>query len=143
MKKILKQQFEALLVILLFPQLFVLLYFFYPTIQGPGSFGLLKQLLLLGLTISQLFAPLFYLLYWAVTTLNREQRRAGTSFLLCAFAGYLCLIVWNKLIFENFSTTWGLLPLFICSGGVGLYHYFKDPGHIAPRKNELFLSPDA
>jgi len=143
MKKILKQQFEALLVILLFPQLFVLLYFFFPTIRGPGSFGLLKQLLLLGLAISQLFAPIFYLLYWAVTTLNKEQRRAGTSFLLSAFAGYLCLIVWNKMIFESFNTTLGLIPLFICSGGVGLYHYFKDPGHIAPRKNELFLSPDA
>lgn len=142
MKKILKQQFEAVLVILLFPQLFVLLYFFFPTIRGPGSFGLLKNLLVLGLTISQLFAPLLYLLYWGITTLNHEKRRAVPSFLLCATTGYLGLIAWNKMIFENFSYSWGLIPLLICSGGVGLYYYFKDKKNIARPKPELFLARD-
>lgn len=143
MKKKVRQNLEALLVILLFPQLFVFLYYFFPIIKGPGSLGLIKHMLLLGLVISQLTCPVLYLLYWAITTLNHEQRYAGTSFLLCLFTGFLGIIAWNKLIFENFSLAWAWLPLLICSGGVGLYHYFKDPGHIAPRKPELFLSPDA
>jgi Na+/proline symporter len=142
MKKMIRQTLEALLVILLFPQLFVFLYYFSPVIHGPGSLGLIKHLLVLGLTMAQLFCPVLFLLYWGMSTLNQQERRAGASFLICFITGYLCLIGWNKIIFETFSTTWGSLPLFICSAGVGLYHYFKDPGHIAPRKPELFLATD-
>jgi hypothetical protein len=143
MKSILKSNLEALLAILLFPQIFVLLYFLIPTIKGAEGFSMIKHLLNLGFSISRVGAPVLYMLYWAITTLNQNQRRAGISFLICSVTGYLSLIAWNHYIFQNFSYGWGLLTVLLCSGGVGFYHYFKDPNHHAPRKQELFLSSDA
>jgi len=140
MNNTLKSNLEAVLVILLFPQLFVFLYFFFPTLRGADCLSMMKPLILLGLTISRLAGPILYILYWGITLLNRDKRRAGLSFLLCAITGYLGVIAWNHFIFENFSYSWGLLPVLICSGGVGLYHYFKDAHHIARPKPELFLS---
>jgi hypothetical protein len=149
MKSILKSNVEAVVAIILFPQIFVFLYFFFPTIRGADSLGMIKPLIILGLTISRLAGPILYALYWGITLLNRDKRRGVASFFICMVTGYLCVAAWNHYVWENFSYSWGLLPVFICSGGVGLYHFFKGKSYLelksylAPRKQELFLSPDA
>lgn len=142
MKKILNPLLEAAVAILLFPQLFVFFYFFIPTLRGADSLSMMNPLILLGLTISRLAGPVLYILYWVITILNRDKPRGVATFLICTITGYLCVIAWNHYIFTNFSYFWSIIPVLLCSGGVGLYHTFKDKIHMAPRKPELFLATD-
>lgn len=142
MKSILKSLIEAAVVILLIPQLFVFLYFFLPTVRGSDSLSLFKPLLLLGLTISRLAGPILYILYLVICAVNRERRRAMVSFFICAMTGYLCVVAWNLVIFKNFSYAWGVLPVLICSGGVGLYQLFQDKDRVAKAQPELFLASE-
>jgi hypothetical protein len=142
MKSILKSLLEAAVVILLIPQIFVFLYFFLPTIRSVESLGLFKPLVLLGLTISRLAGPILYILYLAISAINREKRRGFLSFVICTITGYLCVVAWNLVIFKNFSYGWSLLPILICSGGVGIYQLFQDKEKLARTKPELFLASE-
>ena len=103
MKELLKSLLEAAAVILLVPQLFVFMYFFWPTIRGADGWGMMKSLVIFGLTLSRIAGPILYILYLVIVSINREKRRSVISFLLCALAGYATVIAWNVYIYENFS----------------------------------------
>lgn len=140
MKAILKSLLEAVAVILLVPQLFVFLYFFWPTIRGADGWGMMKSLLLFGLTLSRIAGPILYILYLVITSINREKRRSVWSFLICTTVGYAAVIIWNIFVYKSFSYAWGLLPVIICSAGVVAYQILKDKSILANPKPELFLA---
>jgi hypothetical protein len=143
MKAILKSLLEAAAVILLVPQLFVFMYFFWPTIHGADGWGMMKSLVIFGLTLSRIAAPILYILYLVIVCINREKRRSVWSFLICAATGYATVITWNLLIYKSFSCVWALLPVIICSSGVVAYQLLKDKSILAHPKPELFLASDA
>jgi hypothetical protein len=143
MKDILKSLLEAAAVILLVPQLFVFMYFFWPTIHGADGWGMMKSLVIFGLTLSRIVAPILYILYLVIVSINREKRRSVSSFLLCTLAGYASVIAWNVYIYESFSYAWALLPVLICSSGVGAYQLLKDKSILANPKPDLFLASNA
>ena len=140
MKAILKSLLEAVAVILLVPQLFVFLYFFWPTIRGADGWGMMKSLVIFGLTLSRIAGPILYILYLVITSINREKRRNVWSFLICSTAGYASVIIWNIFVYKSFSYVWGLLPVIICSAGVVAYQILKDKTLMANPKPELFLA---
>lgn len=142
-RAIIKSLLEAAAVILLVPQLFVFLYFFWPTVRGVDGWGMMKSLLVLGLSIARVAAPALYLLYLALASINREKRRSFCSFLLCLTTGYALLVAWNLFIYKNFSYLWGTVPIFLCSSGVVIYQLLKDGALLAKPKPELFLASDA
>ena len=145
MKNILKSLAEALILILLLPQLFVSLYFFWNTIKiGVDGFGMMKDLAILGLTISRLAAPFLYLLYLLVRHVNRKKGRGLATFLICWTAGYGGVIAWNLLIFDgNFSYFWSILPVTLCSGGAAAYVALRGKQIFAhARRGDLFLAGD-
>ncbi len=143
MKAILKSLLEATAVILLVPQLFVFMYFFWPTIRGADGWGMMKSLVIFGLTLSRIVGPLLYILYLVIVSLNRGKRRSICSFLICTTAGYASVIAWNMLVYKSFSYAWALLPVLICSSGVVVYQILKDTSILAKPKSELFLANDA
>ena len=143
MKALLKSFLEAVAVILLVPQLFVFMYFFYPTIRGVDGGGMMKSLIVFGLSLSRITGPILYLLFLAITVINRKKRRSLCSFLVCTTVGYATVITWNVFVYKSFSYAWGLFPVLICSSGVVLYQLFKDASILAKPKPELFLSRDA
>lgn len=143
MKAILKSLLEAAAVILLVPQLFVFMYFFWPTIHGADGWDMLKSLVIFGLSLSRIAGPILYILYLVIVSINREKRRSVWSFLVCATAGYASVLMWNLLIYKSFSDVWALLPVLICSSGVVAYQLLKDKSILANPKPELFLSSDA
>ena len=142
MKAILKSILEALAVILLVPQLFVFLYFFWPTVRGVDGWGMMKELMALGFSVSRLAGPILYILYLVIVSLNRDKRRSLLSFLICFATGYASVIAWNVFIYKSFSYAWGALPVLICSMGVAAHELFKDGSILAKPKPELFLASD-
>lgn len=143
MKAILRSLLEAAAVILLVPQIFVFLYFFWPTIRGADGWGMMKSLVIFGLTLSRIAGPILYILYLVIAAINREKRRSVLSFLICTSAGYASVITWNLLVYKSFSYAWALLPVLICSSGVVVYQILKDKSVLANAKPELFLATDA
>jgi hypothetical protein len=143
MKAILQSLLEAVAVILLVPQLFVFLYFFWPTIHGYDGRGMITSLIVFGFSISRIAGPFLYILFLVITALNRDKRRHVASFLICTCSGYAAVVAWNVFIFENFSYAWGLLPVLLCSAGVSAYQFLRDTSIMAPPPPELFLSSDA
>ncbi|MEI7945120.1 MAG: hypothetical protein WCJ02_00410 [bacterium] len=142
MKAIIQSLLEAAAVILLVPQLFVFMYFFWPTIHGADGWGMMKSLVIFGLTLSRIAGPILYILYLVITSINREKRRSAWSFLVCTTVGYASVITWNLLIYKSFSYAWSLLPVLICSSGVVAYQILKDKSILANPKPELFLASD-
>jgi hypothetical protein len=140
MKAILKSLLEAVAVILLVPQLFVFLYFFWPTIRSADGWGMMKSLVIFGLILSRLAGPVLYVLYLVITSINREKRRSVWSFLICTFVGYVSVTAWNIFIYKSFSYAWALFPVLICSSGVVAYQILKDKTIMANPKPELFLA---
>lgn len=142
MKPILKTVAEVLLLILLLPQIFVFLYFFWSTVRiGFGGFGMMKDLASLGLAISLMSAPFLYVLYFAIRRVNRDKARGLATFLICLVSGYAGVVAWNVFIFENFSYFWGLIPVLICSGGTALYIVLREKERqIPPYGGDLFLA---
>ncbi|MEI6646663.1 MAG: hypothetical protein WCP12_11565 [bacterium] len=140
MKAIFKSLLEAGVVILLVPQLFVSLYFFWPTIHGADGWGMMKSLVIFGLTLSRIASPILYILYLVITSINREKRRSLWSFLICTLVGYASVIVWNIFVYKSFSYAWALLPVILCSSGVVAYQILKDKALMANPKPELFLA---
>lgn len=143
MKALLKALLEAVAVIILVPQLFVFMYFFWPTIHGVDGGGMMKSLILFGLAISRIAGPILYILYLVIVSINREKRRSAWSFLICAVTGYASVIAWNVWIWKNFSYAWAVLPVLLCSSGVVAYQILKDASIMAKPKPELFLASDA
>lgn len=142
MKAILKSIFEALAVILLVPQLFVFLYFFWPTVRGVDGWDMMKTLIALGFSVSRLAGPILYILYLVIVSVNRDKRQCVLSFVICFVTGYASVIAWNLFVYKNFSYAWGVLPVLICSLGAAAYQLFKDASILAKPKPELFLAND-
>jgi len=144
MKNTLKAAGEALVLILLLPQIFIFLYFFWGTVRiGINGLGMMKELALLGLSASQLSAPFLYLLYLLICRLNREKAHCLATFLICLAAGYAGVAAWNLIVFPNFSYVWGILPVLICSGGTSAYMALRDKErHIPSYGGELFLAKE-
>lgn len=143
MKALLKSLLEAVAVILLVPQLFVFLYFFWPTIRGADGWGMIKALLVFGFSLSRMAGPILYILFLVITAINREKRRSVSSFLICTLTGYASVIAWNVFVYKSFSYVWGLFPVLICSSGVVVYQLFKDKSVLAKPEPELFLAREA
>jgi hypothetical protein len=144
MKNILKTTAEALLLIFLLPQIFILLYFFWGTIRiGMNGLSLMKDLALLGFSVSQLSSPFLYLLYWLIRHINRKEAHCLATFLICFVAGYAGVVAWNLVVFPNFSYGWAILPVLICSGGTSAYMAIRDKERQLPDYGgELFLAKD-
>ena len=145
MKSTFKSIAEALVLILLLPQVFVFLYFFWGTVRvGVDGFGMMKDIAVLGLTISRMAAPFLYLLYLLVRHMNREKKRCLATFLVCWAAGYGGIVAWNFLIFDgNFSYFWSVLPVTLCSGGAAAGIALRDKHFFVPsRRGDLFLAGD-
>ena len=144
MKNILKATLEALVLILLLPQIFILLYFFWGTVKvGIDGLGMMKELIRLGFSISRLSAPFLYLLYFLIRRVNREKAHCLATFLICLAAGYAGVVAWNLVVFPNFSYIWGILPVLICSGVTSAYMALRDKERQIPSYGgELFLAKD-
>jgi len=145
MKNTLKTIAEAIALILILPQLFVFLYFFWGTVRvGFDGFGMMKHLALLGLSASRLSAPFLYLLYFLICRINREKARCLATFLICLVSGYAGVVAWNLVVFPNFSYVWGIIPVLICSGGTAGYMALRDKERSFPSyiRGELFLAKD-
>ena len=144
MKTILKPIAEVIILILLLPQIFVFLYFFWSTVRtGFDGLGMIKPLALLGLSISHLSAPFLYLLFLAIRHINREKAHCLATFLICLTAGYAGVIAWNLIVFPSFSYAWGILPVLACSGGTSAYLALRDKERLMPSYGgELFLAKD-
>ena len=144
MKATLKTIAEAIVLILLLPQIFVLLYFFWSTVRiGVDGLGMMKELALLGLTVSRVGAPFLYLLYFIIRRVNREKAHCLATFLICAAVGYSGVVAWNLAVFPNFSYAWGILPVLICSGGAAAYMALRDKESQMPTYGgDLFLAKD-
>ena len=83
MKDTLKAIAESIALILLLPQIFVFLYFFWGTVKiGFDGLLMMKQLALLGLSVSRVGAPFLYLLFFAVRHINRTKARCLATFLI-------------------------------------------------------------
>ena len=145
MKNTFKSLAEALVLILLLPQLFVFLYFFWGTVRiGTDGFGMMKDLAIFGLTISRMTAPFLYLLYLLIRHVNRTKGRLLATFLICWVAGYGGIVAWNLLIFDgNFSYFWSILPVTLCSGGAAASIALRGKQLFVPvRRGDLFLAGD-
>jgi len=144
MKDTLKAITEAIVLILLLPQIFVFLYFFWGTVKiGFDGMGMMKPLSILALSISHVGAPFLYLLYFIIRRVNRGKARCLATFLICVAAGYGGVVAWNLVIFENFSYVWGILPVLVCSGGTSAYMALRDKeSQIPSYGGELFLAKD-
>ena len=145
MKNILKSLAEALVLILLLPQLFVFLYFFWGTVRiGTDGVGMMKDLAILGFTLARMSAPFLYLLYLLVRHVNRQKGQPLATFIICWVAGYGGVIAWNLLIFDgNFSYFWSILPVTLCSGGAAASIALRGKKIFASaRRGDLFLAED-
>jgi len=144
MKNTFKAIAEAIVLVLLLPQIFVFLYFFWGTVKiGFDGLLMMKELSLLGLSAPRVGAPFLYLLFFVIRHINREKARCLATFLICLAVGYAGVIAWNLAIFESFSYIWGLLPVLICSGGTSAYMALRDKERELPSYGgELFLAKD-
>jgi len=144
MKSTLKTSLEAIVLILLLPQIFILLYFFWGTVRiGIDVLGMMKALAILGFSVSRLSAPFLYLLYFLVRHINRKKAHCLATFLVCSVVGYAGVVAWNLIVFPNFSYAWGILPVLICSGGTSAYMALRDKESQMPSYGgELFLAKD-
>ncbi|MCL2104924.1 MAG: hypothetical protein FWH21_07735 [Kiritimatiellaeota bacterium] len=135
---------EAIVLILLLPQIFLFLYFFWRTVTiGIDGLGMMKELFRLGLHASQVGAPFIYLLYFLIRHVNRGGGRYLATFLICAVAGYGGVLAWNRYIFENFSYFWSIIPVLICSGGATGFMLLRDKEREMPSYGgELFLAKE-
>ncbi|MCL1919932.1 MAG: hypothetical protein FWG50_02470 [Kiritimatiellaeota bacterium] len=145
MKDTLKMIAEALVLILLLPQIFVFLYFFWSVVKiGAGGFGMMKEIAFLGLTISRMAGPFLYLLFLLVRRMNRKRGRALATFAVCWAAGYGGVVAWNLVIFpESFSYFWSILPVTLCSGGAATAVALRGKQIFLPaNRGDLFLAGD-
>jgi len=142
MKATFKAVAEAIVLILLLPQIFFFLYFFWGTVRiGSSGWGMMKEVSLLGLHASWVGAPFIYLLYFLIRHVNRKGGRYLATFIICAAAGYGGVVAWNLIIFESFSYIWGIVPVLICSGGTSGYMLLRDKEREMPNYGgELFLA---
>ena len=108
---------KPLALILLLPQIFILLYCSWSTVNNPKPWSMLTDLLLLGFTLSRFVAPALYLFYLLMVRINRNVPQSLLSFALCMAFGYGCIVAWNVIIFDNnFSLGWCIIPILLCSG---------------------------
>ena len=108
---------ELLLIILLLPQAFVLLYFFPHFFTGGNQLGLLKALSLYALTISWVSAPVLALLTVLVKVLIGSRARWFVILPLCIAAGYVWVAAWNLLVYDVFAYLKASVPVLLCSVG--------------------------
>jgi len=144
MKDTLKSIAEAFVLILLLPQIFCFLYFFWNTVRiGVNGWGMMKEVSLLALHASWVGAPFIFLLYFLVRHINRKGARYLATFCVCVVAGYGGVVAWNQFILENFSYFWGIVPVLICSGGASGYMFLRDKEREIPDYGgDLFLAKE-
>jgi len=117
---------ESLLVILLVPQAFVLLYYFTYFFKGGNPWGLLRALSVYALTVSWVSAPVLAVAVVLVKLLLTKQCRWYAMFAFCAGSGYLWLAAWNVFVYDMFSYLRAALPILLCSLGMAGYTWALD-----------------
>jgi len=117
---------ESLLVILLAPQAFVLLYYFTYFFKGGNPWGLFQALSVYALTVSWVSAPVLAAAVLLVRLLLTKQVRWYAMFAFCVGVGYLWLAAWNVLVYDIFSYLRSALPVLLCSLGMAGYTWARN-----------------
>jgi hypothetical protein len=118
MKRIRRFAVHLVLVTLLVPQLFVLIYFFPNFFRRFHALGLAKAVFVHALTVSWVSAPLVALLVWAYGRLIRRETRWHLVLGFCVMAGYFWLAAWNLLIYPTYDYVRAGLPILLFGLGM-------------------------
>ena len=146
MKKWLKIVAWVAVMTLLMPQLFVMSYYFPLVIKGVDRLPMLQEIALLGLVISWISAPFFWVTVLVYRALVSLRFRWWAVLLFCVLSGYLLVVAWNHMIFNLFTYGRAALPVLLCSllsAGYALARdfYFRDLPPPEKAKSDIDPTP--
>lgn len=117
---------ELLLVVLLVPQAFVLLYYFTFFFKGGNPVGLLKTLAVYALTISWVSSPFLAVVALLIRVFLARRVRWHAVLAFCLCAGWVWVTAWNTLVFDIFAYRQAAVPVLLCSLGMAGYVWARD-----------------
>lgn len=111
---------DLLVFTLLAPQVFTLSYHMGYLFRGSHKWMLLKSLLLLGLAISRVTAPLLALVFFGASAQLERGMKWPVFLLLSLVVGSGFPLLWNAVVFPSFDLLKALLPMvltvLLCGG---------------------------